>query len=162
MTELEQSPVVRTGQGEGPLSRAEIGARFRARFADRAFAGTSAALEELLEIAWDGHNNARKSPITRRAGAEFADPDYNLSVDWLEARGAIHSAQQRYQHESGPSRVLLICGAARNDKTCPGEMSKSYRMVQLAASIFEQQNAEVDLRTGIEARGANLQAPRPK
>jgi hypothetical protein len=39
MTEHPQNPAVRTGQPESPLSRAEFGARFRARFADPAFAG---------------------------------------------------------------------------------------------------------------------------
>jgi multimeric flavodoxin WrbA len=141
----DQNPAVRTGQAEFPLSRAEFAARFHARFADPAFAGMSAAIEELLEVAWDGYREARKSPITRKAGAEFADPDYDLSADWLQARSAVQAAQLRRNDASRPSRILLICGAARNDKTCPGEMSKSFRMVQLAKSILEQQQAEVDL-----------------
>jgi multimeric flavodoxin WrbA len=145
MSEHQLKPKVRTGQAEFPLSRAEFDARFRARFADPAFGDKSAAIEALLEAAWDGYREARKSPITRKAGAEFADPDYDLSVDWLEARSAIQAAQRRHDDESRPSRILLICGAARNDKSCPGEMSKSFRMVQLAKSIFEQKETEVDL-----------------
>jgi hypothetical protein len=145
MSEHPQNPDVRTGQSESRLSHAEFAARFRARFADPAFAGKSAAIEELLEVAWDGYRNARKSPLTRKAGAEFADPDYDLSVDWLQARSAIQSAQKRRNAASGPPRILLICGAARNDKSCPGEMSKTFRMVHLAKSIFDQQGAEVDL-----------------
>jgi multimeric flavodoxin WrbA len=145
MSEHPQNPAVRIGQAEFPLSRAEFAARFRARFADPAFEGKSAQIEELLEAAWDGYRKSRKSPITRKAGAEFADPDYDLSVDWLQAHEAIHAAEQRGNDESQPSRILLICGAARNDKTCPGEMSKSFRMVQLAKSIFEQRGDEVDL-----------------
>jgi hypothetical protein len=39
-----------------------------------------------LQIAWDGYCKARKSPITRKAGNEFADPGYDLSVDWLATR----------------------------------------------------------------------------
>jgi hypothetical protein len=54
MTEHPKNPAVRTGQAEFPLSRAEFDARFRARFADPAFAGKSTAIEELLEAAWDG------------------------------------------------------------------------------------------------------------
>ena len=34
---------------------------------------------------------------------------------------------------------------ARNDKTCPGEMSKSYRLVEIAKLIFESAQAEVDV-----------------
>jgi multimeric flavodoxin WrbA len=145
MSEHPQNPAVRTGQAEFPLSREEFAARFRERFTDPAFAGKSAVIEELLDLAWDGYRQARKSPITRKAGPEFADPDYDLSVDWLQARSAIRAAQRRHNQASGRCRILLICGAARNDKTCPGEMSKSFRMVQLAKSIFEQQQAEVDL-----------------
>jgi multimeric flavodoxin WrbA len=145
MSEHPKNPTVRTGQAEFPLSRAEFAERFHARFADPAFAGKSAAIEELLQVAWEGYSGSRKSPVTRKAGVEFADPEYDLSVDWLQARSAIQSAQERRNDESCPSRILLICGAARNDKTCPGEMSKSFRMVQIAKSIFEQQEVEVDL-----------------
>ncbi|HEX3948286.1 MAG TPA: flavodoxin family protein [Steroidobacteraceae bacterium] len=137
-------PEVRTGQAQFPLSHAEFSARFRARFVDPAFAGKSAAIDELLEIAWDGYTQARKSPITRKAGNEFADPDYGLSVDWLQARSAIQKAHERHD-QSSHSRILLICGAARNDKTCPGEMSKTFRMVQLAQAALEERQAEVDL-----------------
>jgi multimeric flavodoxin WrbA len=145
MDDNPQNPAVRTGQADFPLSHREFAARFRARFADPAFAAKAGAIEELLAIAWDGYCQGRKSPITRKAGAGFADPGYDLSVDWLQARSAIQAAQQRHDDASRRSRILLICGAARNDKSCPGEMSKSYRMLQLARSIFEAQQAEVDL-----------------
>lgn len=95
MSEHPKSPAVRTGQADFPLSRTEFAARFRARFADPAFAGKSAAIEELLEVAWNGYRHARKSPVTRKAGPEFADPDFALSVDWLQARRAIQLAQER-------------------------------------------------------------------
>jgi hypothetical protein len=45
--------------------------------------------------AWDAYSHSRKAPRTRKAGAEFADPDYDLSVDWLAARAAIADAQRR-------------------------------------------------------------------
>jgi multimeric flavodoxin WrbA len=145
MSESTSIPVVRTGQGEPRLSRAEFDLRFRERFKDPAFADARTAIDELLEIAWDGYQNARKSPITRKAGKEFADPDYDLSVDWLQARSDILAACERHDDRSRKSRVLLICGAARNDKTCPGEMSKSFRMATIAQSILEAAKAEVDL-----------------
>jgi multimeric flavodoxin WrbA len=145
MSDSPSIPIVRTGQGEHGLSRAEFDLRFRERFKDPAFDGQRAAIDELLETAWDGYQNARKSPITRKAGKEFADPDYDLSVDWLQARSDILAACERYCDQSRKSRVLLICGAARNDKTCPGEMSKSFRMAQMAQSVLEAANAEVDL-----------------
>ena len=44
-----------------------------------------------------------------------------------------------------PSRVLLICGSARNDGTCPGEMSKSWRRVNTARSTLKKANIDVDV-----------------
>jgi multimeric flavodoxin WrbA len=136
---------IRTGQAEFPLSRAEFDARFRARFADPAFGDKSTMIDELLGIAWDGYINGRKSPITRKAGKEFADPDYDLSVDWLKTRNSIRAAQEQHDNKAARSRILLICGAARNDKTCPGEMSKSFRLLQIAKTIFDEGTAEVDV-----------------
>jgi multimeric flavodoxin WrbA len=136
---------VRTGQAEWPLSRAEFERRFKARFSDPAFAAKAPAIEELLEIAWEGYCEARKSPRTRKAGPGFRDPDYDISVDWLQARAAIQQAQGRHDDPSRQPRVLLICGAARNDKTCPGEMSKTFRLVQMAKSVFEHEKVDVDL-----------------
>ena len=43
------------------------------------------------------------------------------------------------------SRVLLICGSARNDGTCPGEISKSWRLVQLAREVLQQADIDPDL-----------------
>jgi multimeric flavodoxin WrbA len=136
---------VRKGQAEFPMSRQEFNARFRARFADPAFADKEALIDELMQTAWDGYHKERKSPVTRKAGAGFADPDYELSVDWLETRNAIQDAQARHDNAAGLSRVLLICGSPRNDKSCPGEMSKSYRLVEMAKSELATAGLEVDL-----------------
>jgi multimeric flavodoxin WrbA len=136
---------VRKGQADFPMSRVEFNARFRARFADPAFAGKEALIDQLMDIAWDGYHKARKSPITQKAGPEFADPNYDLSVEWLATRSAIQHAQVRYQNPDGAPRILLICAAARNDKSCPGEMSKSYRLAEVAKSVFESARAEVDV-----------------
>jgi multimeric flavodoxin WrbA len=138
-------PKVRTGQGTEKLSKAEFEARYRSRFLDPAFATHAAAIEELIEVAWAAYSNSRKSPVTRRAGEGYVDPDYELSVTWLAAKSAIEEAARDYADASRPVRVLLICGGARNDKTCPGEMSKSYRMVQMAKSALEEGGSTVDL-----------------
>jgi multimeric flavodoxin WrbA len=145
MPDKSETPRVRTGQADFPLPRDEFERRFRARFSDPAFADKAAEIEDLMNIAWDGYCKGRKSPVTRKAGAEFADPDYDLSVDWLGTRDAIREAQARHDDPAARPRVLLVCGAARNDKTCPGEMSKSYRMVEMAKLVFESAKAEVDV-----------------
>jgi hypothetical protein len=136
---------VRKGQADFPMSQQEFNARFRARFADPAFLGKEALIDQLMETAWDGYCKGRKSPTTQKAGSGFADPDYDLSVDWLAIRSAVHEAQSRYANAAGPARVLLICAAACNDKSCPGEMSKSYRLVETAKLELDRAGAEIDL-----------------
>jgi multimeric flavodoxin WrbA len=140
-----EQPKVRTGQGEFPLPRDVFNARFRARFADPAFCNQESLIDELMETAWDGYRSARKSPVTQRGGVEFADPDYEISIDWLLTRTAIRQAQKRHDDAAGAARVLLICGSARNDKTCPGEMSKTHRLIEMAKSVFEMAQADVDV-----------------
>lgn len=127
------------------MTREEFARRYRARFADPAFNQDADAIDKLLQIAWDDYLAARKSPVTRKAGPEFADPEYDLSTDWLETREKIRAAQARHDQPGTPLRVLLICGAARNDKSCPGEMSKSFRLTQLAEAVFQAAGIEVDL-----------------
>src|SRR5690349_9137875 len=76
--------------------------RFLTQFRDPAFAPLKAELDKIADVAWDGFKKGRKSPITRKAGTEFADPDYELSVDWLNAREAIRAAQKRHDDISKP------------------------------------------------------------
>ena len=114
-------------------------------FYDPAFAGKEPVISQLMAVAWTAYQEKRKSPVTRKAGAEFFDPDYELSVEWLATRDAIEVAQRSYENPSGPTRILLICGAARNDNSCPGEMSKTFRLAGMARHTLEATGAEVDL-----------------
>src|ERR1700704_4291373 len=134
----------RKGQGPGQLSKTEFAARFRERFLCPAFDAHQSAIEELIDVAWDGYKNSRKSPRTRKAGTSYADPGYDLSLEWLAAKDAVEQAQREYEDPRRPSRILLICGSARNDKTCPGEISKSFRMMQVAKTVFEECGVTVD------------------
>ena len=67
-------------------------ARFRAQFADPAFYELGTDLDHIATAAWDACDSGRKSPRTRKAGAEFADPDYELATDSLATRDAIAAA----------------------------------------------------------------------
>ena len=78
------------------LSREEFEKRYRSRFADPAFEPLRRELDAITAAAWDAYSNSRKAPRTRKAGPGFADPDYDLSVDWLAAREAILAAQRRH------------------------------------------------------------------
>jgi multimeric flavodoxin WrbA len=87
---------VRKGMPSVELSREEFEKRYRSRFADPAFEPLRRELDAFTAAAWDAYSNSRKAPRTRKAGPGFADPDYDLSVDWLAAREAILAAQRRH------------------------------------------------------------------
>lgn len=122
----------RKGTPDRQLAQGDFRRRFLSQFQDQAFERLSGALDEIAAAAWEAYSHHRKSPRTRKAGPEFHDPDYDVAVDWLAARQAVQEAQARHDDPSGPSRLLLIAGSARSEHTCPGEMSKSYRLVEIA------------------------------
>jgi multimeric flavodoxin WrbA len=126
----------RKGMPDPQLAEDEYKTRFLAQFQDPAFKPLAAELEKLASAAWDGYSHHRKSPITRKAGPEFADPGYDLSVDWIAARAGVIAAQAEHENDAAPARFLLINCSSRSEHTCPGEMSKSYRMLELAREIF--------------------------
>lgn len=139
-------PAVRTGMPEVAISREEFARRVRERFYDPAFDAVQPQIDALIDVAYDGYHAYRKTPRTRKAGPGFADPEYELPIEWLAARDAIDAAQRRHDAPDGPRRVLLVSGAARSDQTCPGEMSKTWRLVQLAREVLEQApGVDVDL-----------------
>jgi multimeric flavodoxin WrbA len=138
-------PKVRKGQAPKPLSREAFGERFRAGFYDPAFDIERDAIRRIEEIAWHGYMEARKAPRTRKAGPGFADPDHELSVEWLEARDRVRRAEASQKDPATPSRVLVVCGSPRNDGTCPGEMSKTFRLAQLCCDTLRHAHIEPDL-----------------
>jgi multimeric flavodoxin WrbA len=135
---------VRKGMPSVELSREEFERRYRSRFADPAFEPLQGEIDAIVKVAWDGYANSRKSPVTRKAGPGFADPDYDLSVDWLAAREAILAAQRRHDAASETPRILLINGSSRSEHTCPGEMSKTWRLVKMAEAVFREMGFAVD------------------
>jgi multimeric flavodoxin WrbA len=132
---------VRKGMPETKLDREEFGRRFRQLFFDPAFEPKQEQISDLLNIAWEAYDDARKSPRTVAAGPAFADPDYELSIEWLAARNAIGEAKARHDDQQSRNRILIINGSMRSDQTCPGEISKSWRLTQVAAETVK---AETD------------------
>jgi multimeric flavodoxin WrbA len=147
MSTLEENVAieVRKGQGDVKLTRAEFEHRIRERFYDPVFESAEAQLHNIVELAWKAYDEYHKSPRTRKAGAGFADPEFELPIEWLETREQIQRAQREYEQPGGPSRILLISAAARHDQTCPGEMSKTFRLVQMAQEEIEQARVRCDL-----------------
>ena len=135
----------RTGQAQEWLSREEFGARYRNNFHDPRFEAEGEAIARLEEIAWQNYRDERKAPRTEKAGAGFADPDYDLSVEWRAARDRILAAEARQKSPATKSRVLVINGSSRNDGSCPGEISKTWRLSKMAREELEGAGIEVDL-----------------
>ena len=135
---------VRKGQAPDHLGRGEFGLRFRANFVDPAFRAEDGAIARIEQIAWAAYDDGRKAPITRKAGPGYADPDYDLSVDWIAAKERLEQAQKAWADPKTRTRALVICGSPRNDGTCPGEVSKSFRLAGLVSETLGEAEVEVD------------------
>jgi multimeric flavodoxin WrbA len=135
---------VRKGQAPAKLTREQFGERYRESFRDPAFDGERSAIGRLEQIAWQAYEEGRKAPLTRRIGQEGADPDYEAAIDWLDTRDAIRAAQRAWGEPATPSRVLLVCGSPRNDGSCPGEISKSFRLSEWVAGALKEEGMQVD------------------
>lgn len=79
-------PKIRTGQAPLPLKRAEFSKRFKGSFFDPAFRTEDTSINKLEEIAWHAYIEGRKSPLTQKAGAGYANPTYELSTEWLATK----------------------------------------------------------------------------
>lgn len=137
-------PPARKGSDDPKLDEAEFKARYLRQFADPGYAPLWAELDRIAAVAWDAYRGERKSPHTRKAGPGFADPDYDLSVDWIDARAAIDRAHLRHDDAAATPRVLMINGSTRSEHTCPGELSKSWRLTQIAREVLEERGMEVE------------------
>ena len=138
-------PDVRKGMPAVKLDRAEFEKRYRSRFVDPAFKRLNNEVDAIVGAAWDAYSNARKSPETRRAGPGFADPEYDISIEWLKARDAIEEARRYHDDLKQAPRILIINGSSRSEHTCPGEMSKTWRLVKLAEPVFGEFGFDVDI-----------------
>ncbi|HET7359648.1 MAG TPA: flavodoxin family protein, partial [Rhodanobacteraceae bacterium] len=127
------------------LGREAFAERFRARFHDPAFASMQDRIEELLAVAWDAYEQGRKAPRTHPAGPGYADPDYELSDQWREASRQVAAAQDRQKRADLPTRILLVNASPRSEHTCPGEMSKSWRLLEAARAVIEADGAQCDV-----------------
>ena len=135
---------IRKGQAPAQLSRIQFHDRFAQSFKDPMFAPEEAALARVEDVAWEAYKDSRKAPVTEKAGKGYADPQYDLSVEWAGTRARLQSADATRRKRSTRSRVLLVIGSARNDGTCPGEVSKTYRLAKLAQKVFKDARFDVD------------------
>lgn len=134
----KEAPAPRKGQGDVKLTREEFARHLGERFYDPSFDAVRAEIDRVIEVAWRNYDEYHKSPRRRPAGAGFVDPGYELPIEWLDTHDAVEQAQRRQRDPASASRILLVCAAARHDQTCPGEMSKSFRLASLARAIVEE------------------------
>ena len=139
-------PTVRKGMASVQLAKEEFSKRARERFYDPSFAAVTPELEKIIDVAWKNYTEYHKSPRTRAAGPGFSDPEFSLPSEWLDTRQAIVQAEKRQKLAKSKSRILLINGSTRSDQTCPGEMSKTFRLTKVAEKIIvAAKGFEVDL-----------------
>lgn len=130
---------VRKGMPDVTLSQEEFALRFREQFIDPAFDKLDTQIKEMIDVSWNAYTEYRKNPHVVPAGSEFSKSDAELPVEWLETRRRIQQAEVRQKRLDAPSRILLINGSMRSDQTCPGEISKSWRLLMLAKEFVEAQ-----------------------
>jgi multimeric flavodoxin WrbA len=140
---------VRKGMPSVQLTHDEFIRRFRDKFYDPLFEPLAPELSKIAEAAWIGYSDYHKAPRTEPAGEGFADPDYELSIEWSATRRTIQQAEARQKDRASPSRILIVNGSSRSDQSCPGEMSKTYRLAKLASAI-------IDAEPGFEAEILDL------
>lgn len=129
-------PSVRKATTYVALTKEEFRKRFLSRFCDPKFDALKGELDKIVDAAYDGYIVYRKNPQKAKAGKEFQNPDALLPVEWLEARANIAKARQRHDDKSSPRRLLVVNGSSRSEHSCPGEVSKTYRLAKLAEEII--------------------------
>ena len=139
------APKPREGMPDPTLDRATFEARFRSQFPGLAFDALGAEMGRMAEAAWTEYDQGNKSPRTRKAGPGYVDPDYDLSVDWIATKAAVDAAERRHRDPALKPRILLVNCSSRSDHTCPGEMSKSWRLTELSREVMEAGGAEVEV-----------------
>src|SRR4051794_12168474 len=96
------APDPRKGMPSPQLDETEFRKRFLSTFQDHAFDPLKSELDKVAGAAWDGYSNSRKSPRTRKAGPGYADPDYDLALDWIGAKAAIDQAKAEHNDPDEP------------------------------------------------------------
>lgn len=130
-------PAVRRQTEWTPLTKAQYRERFFARFYDPVYEAVRPELEKVFEKVWDSYIVYRKSPRLAPAGPGYAEPAFQVAVEWLEARAKIDAAEKRQKDPRSKSRILIVNGSTRSEHTCPGEISKTRRLAQAAQKIIE-------------------------
>ena len=131
---------------------------------DPAFKPETEALARLETVAWDAYIEGRKAPVTRKADPGYADPGYDLSVEWLDTKKRLEKAQAHWKKKTSPSRVLLICGYCEPYATSHDALDKDKAVQAEVRNVANAvANAVAALRKGtLSQPDKSLTNPRPK
>jgi len=122
---------LRKGMPNIQLNKEQFAKSFRDRFFDPDFDKVDGEISKIIDIAWVTYDDYHKNPRKAVGGAEFSDPTAKLPVEWLATRKAIKDAEARRADPKTPARILIVNGSSRSDQSCPGEMSKTWRLVEM-------------------------------
>jgi multimeric flavodoxin WrbA len=136
---------IRKSNSEWKLPEEEFKRRYRSLFYDPYFDPHRDQVNNFADIAYKAYLEGRKAPKTQKAGSRYADPNYDLSVEWVAAKEEINKAQKVHDDVNGPRRILLISASHRDDHTCPGEISKSSRLFDIAKKKLIKDGMEVEI-----------------
>ena len=125
------------------LCEDEFKRRFRNQFQDPSFDRLTAELDRMTQAAWGVYEHSRKSPHTRKAGPGFADPDYDLALDWVAAAEALKAAARRHDDAAQSEPHLTDQSVITLGAHVSSEMSKSFRLAQIAREAFDAEQAAV-------------------
>ena len=135
---------IMTGQIDVTLSEIEFKKRMREKFYDPSYKTVETELEKVIHVAWNNYIEYHRSPIVKAAGKNFSDPQFKLASEWLETHFKLKKAAIVQKKSKKKSKILVICGSPRNDQTCPGEMSKTFRLAKIAEKEIHAANFECD------------------
>ncbi len=135
---------VRKGQLKVTLSESEFKKRYLEKFCDPSFSDVDDQLTRVVDVAWTNYIEYHKSPLKKVAGKQFKKPKFELPLEWLATRAKLRTAETRQKKTAAKSRILIICASPRNDQTCPGEMSKTFRLAKIAEREIKSAGFEAE------------------
>ena len=130
---------VRKGMPSVQLDKAEFKRRFLAKFYDPDFEPLKGETRQDRRHRLGHLRRVPQSPARSESRA-------GLCRSRLRHLGRMARHARQYSDRraaarktaKSPSRVLIVNGSSRSDQTCPGEMSKTYRLVTLAKEVVEK------------------------
>ena len=122
------------------LTKAEFTRRARERFFDPAFDPLQGEIGRIIAAAWDGYRRRSQVAAHQAGGAALCRSGVRALGRLAEgARCRRRAPSGRRSRPPSKSRILLVNGSSRSDQTCPGEMSKTFRLVEMARRLIERE-----------------------